>query len=30
MDSNHTFIEVTSVDSALKKDNNYHPQVFLK
>ena len=28
--SNHTFVEVISVDSALKKDNNYYPQVFLK
>ena len=30
VDSNHTFLEVISLDSALKKDDNYHPQVFLK
>ena len=28
-DSNHTCVAVTSLDSALKKDENY-PQVFLK
>ena len=30
MDSNHTFLAVISLDSALKKDENYYPQVFLK
>ena len=30
VDSNHTFLAVISLDSALKKDENYHPQVFLK
>ena len=30
VDSNHTFLEVISLDSALKKDENYYPQVFLK
>ena len=29
VDSNHTFLAVISLDSALKKDN-YYPQVFLK
>ena len=28
--SNHTCLAVMSLDSALKKDNNYYPQVFLK
>ena len=28
--SNHTCLPVTSLDSALKKDENYYPQVFLK
>ena len=28
--SNHTCLAVTSLDSALKKDENYFPQVFLK
>ena len=30
LDSNHTCLEVISFDSALKKDDNYYPQVFLK
>ena len=30
MDSNHTCSEVISLDSALNKDGNYYPQVFLK
>ena len=30
VDSNHTCLAVTSLDSALKKDENYYPQVFLK
>ena len=28
--SNHTCLSVISLDSALKKDENYYPQVFLK
>ena len=27
---NHTCLAVISLDSALKKDDNYYPQVFLK
>ena len=30
VDSNHTFLVVISLDSDLKKDENYYPQVFLK
>ena len=30
IDSNHTCVAVISLDSALKKDENYYPQVFLK
>ena len=30
LDFNYTCLAVTSQDSALKKDDNYHPQVFLK
>ena len=30
MDSNHTYLAVISLDSALRKDENYYPQVFLK
>ena len=30
LDSNHTCLAVISLDSALKKDDNYYPQVFLK
>ena len=30
VDSNHTCVAVISLDSALKKDENYYPQVFLK
>ena len=30
MDPNHTCLIVTSLDSSLKKDENYYPQVFLK
>ena len=29
-DSNHTWLAVISLDSALKKNENYYPQVFLK
>ena len=30
VDSNHTCLAVISLDSALKKDDNYYPQMFLK
>ena len=30
VDSNHTCLPVISLDSAVKKDENYYPQVFLK
>ena len=30
LDSNHTCWAVISLDSALKKDENYYPQAFLK
>ena len=30
VDSNHTCLAVISLDSALKKEENYYPQVFLK
>ena len=30
MYSNYTCLAVISMDSALKKDDNYYPQVFLK
>ena len=30
VDSNHNCLVVISLDSALKKDDNYYPQVFLK
>ena len=30
MDSNHTCLAVITLDSALKKDDNYYPQAFLK
>ena len=30
MDSNNTFLAVISLDSTLKKNENYYPQVFLK
>ena len=29
-DSNHTCLAVINLDSALKKDDNYYPQGFLK
>ena len=29
VDSSHTCLAVTSLDSALKKNDNYYPQVFL-
>ena len=29
-DSNHTWLAVTGMDSSLKKDENYSPQIFLK
>ena len=28
--SSHTFLEVITIDSTLKKEENYYPQVFLK
>ena len=28
--SNRTFLAVITIDSALKKEENYYPQVFLK
>ena len=30
LDSNHICLAVISLDSSLKKDDNYYPQVFLK
>ena len=30
VDSNHTCLAAISLDSALKKDKNYYPQIFLK
>ena len=30
MDSNHNCLAIVSLDSALNKDGNYYPQVFLK
>ena len=30
MESNYTCLAVISLDSTLKKDGNYYPQVFLK
>ena len=30
MDCNHTRLAVLSLDSALKKDEDYYPQVFLR
>ena len=30
VDSNHTCLAVVRLDSAVKKDENYYPQVFLK
>ena len=30
MDFNHTCLAVIGLDSALKKNDNYYPQVFLK
>ena len=30
LDSNHTCLAVISMGSALKKEDNYYPQVFLK
>ena len=30
VDLNHTCLAVISLDSALKEDDNYYPQVFLK
>ena len=30
VDSDHTCLAVISLDSALKKDENYYPQLFLK
>ena len=30
MDSNHTFLAVISLDSALNKDRNYYSKVLLK
>ena len=30
MDCNHTCLAVISLDSALNRDGNYYPQVFVK
>ena len=30
VESNHTCLAIISLDSALTKDENYYPQVFLK
>ena len=30
VNSNHTCLAVITLDSALKKDDNYYPQLFLK
>ena len=30
VDSNYTFLEVINLHSALKKDDNYYPQMFYK
>ena len=30
VDSNHTFLALSSLNSALNKDRNFYPQVFLK
>ena len=30
VDSNHNFLAVISLDSALKKDDDFYPKVFLK
>ena len=30
MGSNHTYLAVITLDSAVKKSENYYPQVFLK
>ena len=30
LDSNHTCLDIISMDSSLKKDKNYYPQVFFK
>ena len=30
LNSNHTCLAIISLDSALKKDDNYYPRVFLK
>ena len=30
VDSNHACLAVISLDSVLKKDSNYYPQMFLK
>ena len=30
LDSNHTCLAVNSLDSVLKKDENYYPQIFLR
>ena len=30
LDSDHTFSAITSLDSIVKNDENYYPQVFLK
>ena len=30
LDSNQTCLAIITLDSALKKDDNYYPQVFLK
>ena len=30
VDSNHTFLEIISLNSALNKNGSYYPQIFLK
>ena len=30
VDSNHTYLAVITLDSPLKKDDNYYPKTFLK
>ena len=30
VDSNHTYLAIISLDSALKNNEKYYPQVFLK
>ena len=30
MDSNHNFLAISTLDSVIKKDGNYYPQMFLE